>query len=136
MTTPDLDMVVGHCIVECRQCRLERCPLGFEQGSRRLPRSTEEGDLEQKLDANLPHVSHRAAEPAAQLTASLPGNAMDDPVRSRVAFLGGDGLCEPAFDQSIEGSIDEGSTHGEDPADIGPGLQLLRQGEAMARSFG
>jgi len=118
-------MIVCQRILKGRQRPLERCLLSSDQPARRSPDTNQERDLQQELDANVPDVVDGKIQPAIQLAPPGFGDLVDHTVGSGNALLGVDGLGETGLHQSVEGSIDEGSSHGEDATHLTIGTQLF-----------
>lgn len=61
---------------------------------------------------------------------------MDGASRAGISLLDVCGFGEPLFDESVEGPIDERTSHGEDSPHFGVGAELFGQRESVTRTLG
>jgi hypothetical protein len=61
---------------------------------------------------------------------------MDNSLRSGVTGFGVNRLGQSGLDQTVQRSIDEGSTHREDPSHLAIGPEVPGDGESVCRAFG
>ena len=122
--------------VEGGQGRFEGSTLEHHEPPRRPSQPLEEGQLELKLDPHVPDVADRAAEPRIESMLAGSGDPVDDPIWTCCSRLGVHRFGQPGIDQTIEGSINQGSPHRDHPSYLGIRLKCLGDGEAVCRSLG
>jgi hypothetical protein len=93
-------------------------------------------ELQLELDPDVPDVLHGLAEPKSKTATPGRSDPMDDPLRPGVTRFGVHGLGQSRLDQTIQCSIDEGSTHREDPPDLALRSEVPGNGESVGRAFG
>ena len=81
-------------------------------------------------------MADRVAEPRIESTFARSGDPVDDPIWTCCTRLGVDRFGQPGIDQTIEGSIDQGSPHRDHASYFGIRLKCLGDGEAVDRSLG
>lgn len=115
---------------------LKRCLLGPDQGERRETGALMKGELQLELDPDVPDVLHWLPEPTSKTTTPGRCDPMDDSPRPGVTGFGVRRLGQSGLDEAVQCSIDEGSTHGEDPSHLAIRSEVPGDGESMCLAFG
>ncbi len=115
---------------------LKGCLLGPDQGERRETGALMKGELQLELDPDVPDMFHWLAKPTSKTTTPGRCDPMDDSLRPGVTGFGMRRLGQSGHDETIQCSIDERSTHREDPPHLAIRSEVPGDGESMCRAFG
>lgn len=122
-------------VVEGFQGRPQCGPLRTDEFEWRPIGPAKQCQLEKELDAQIAYVLHRSVQPGAQSPPSDVGDPMDDSLRA-IAPLGKGWLRTTSLDETVEGAVDQRTSHRHHPTQFRAGLELSGDGEAMGRLLG
>lgn len=131
MTAPQLHVIGSFRFVEGLQGGSEVVALSSDQIDGGAVEPLDQGYLEQEVDPQLADVVDRRVQPYLQNVCALASDPVDESSGSGISLLGPDRCGEVVLDQTVECSIDQGSTDRDDTSDHSVGVELAGDGEAM-----